>query len=584
MWALGCILYELCTLNKPFDASNMPAIIFAIMRNQPQPIPGHFSADMHKMVNALLQPSPADRPSAAEVFALPIVVQHWQRWQATAAHLEGGGAPPSKHGKGGTEVQDPTGSPSVGLVAMRVDTQAASVGAAPPPQTPAAQKAELMASVRALEERMLPELAQARSDAKIHSAPDARAALAARLEDLDSALGQAWGETGNFDKAISAYRTALRSRNANASLTAMEQLGNLLVRRAQQIWAMARAGDVAGAEAATSAFAGVAALGAAAKARERLRAANMADTAASAISSPEQRAARLVRKPKAPTTLLALPEEGAGGEGGSEDDGGPVWKARAAAMMAEGLGVLERLLGFGPTAERYALLGSAYKRRAWTGLGSSRKQDLRAAAEAYKTAHGFEMEMREQDPSYVPSPYARLNQLSFELLSSAKQGGSGRLCRRIQEAQEWAMLRKESDPKDVWLWLQIVDAKCLRWLSGCDGVRQGEVVSDYRLQFSVGTSMRVRSSVLDQVQFMQEVLKGRLSEEEQRRSEHLFKSGLGASGMPSSFPVSPTGAPNITADAWSAAEDMGPGELPLASVSRNVTPASPTESDEAAAV
>jgi serine/threonine protein kinase len=37
--ALGCILYELCALRKPFDASNMPAIIFSIMRNKPQPIP-----------------------------------------------------------------------------------------------------------------------------------------------------------------------------------------------------------------------------------------------------------------------------------------------------------------------------------------------------------------------------------------------------------------------------------------------------------------------------------------------------------------------------------------------------------------
>ncbi len=33
VWALGCVLYELCALQKPFDASNMPAIIFSIMRN-----------------------------------------------------------------------------------------------------------------------------------------------------------------------------------------------------------------------------------------------------------------------------------------------------------------------------------------------------------------------------------------------------------------------------------------------------------------------------------------------------------------------------------------------------------------------
>jgi serine/threonine protein kinase len=33
IWALGCVLYELCALRKPFDGSNLPAIILSIMRS-----------------------------------------------------------------------------------------------------------------------------------------------------------------------------------------------------------------------------------------------------------------------------------------------------------------------------------------------------------------------------------------------------------------------------------------------------------------------------------------------------------------------------------------------------------------------
>lgn len=61
------------------------------------------------------------------------------------------------------------------------------------------------------------------------------------------ALGRAWADIGQFSRAIAAYRRSLRAKSATASLVAMEQLGNLLVRRAQQVWAQARAGDPDGA-------------------------------------------------------------------------------------------------------------------------------------------------------------------------------------------------------------------------------------------------------------------------------------------------------------------------------------------------
>lgn len=53
--ALGCTLYELCALHKPFEASNMPAIIFGIMRNRPPPLPREYSEDLRGMIAWLMQ-------------------------------------------------------------------------------------------------------------------------------------------------------------------------------------------------------------------------------------------------------------------------------------------------------------------------------------------------------------------------------------------------------------------------------------------------------------------------------------------------------------------------------------------------
>ena len=37
VWALGCILYELCTYRHPFEAKSQGALVLKILRNQPAP-------------------------------------------------------------------------------------------------------------------------------------------------------------------------------------------------------------------------------------------------------------------------------------------------------------------------------------------------------------------------------------------------------------------------------------------------------------------------------------------------------------------------------------------------------------------
>ena len=40
IWALGCVLYEMCTGNRAFEAPTLPALVLKIMRGTFRPIPG----------------------------------------------------------------------------------------------------------------------------------------------------------------------------------------------------------------------------------------------------------------------------------------------------------------------------------------------------------------------------------------------------------------------------------------------------------------------------------------------------------------------------------------------------------------
>jgi serine/threonine protein kinase len=73
IWSLGCVLYELCTLKKPFDASNIPGIIYKIMKCNPAPIADTYSDDLKSMVGWLLNVNPDARPSAEDIENTPIV-------------------------------------------------------------------------------------------------------------------------------------------------------------------------------------------------------------------------------------------------------------------------------------------------------------------------------------------------------------------------------------------------------------------------------------------------------------------------------------------------------------------------------
>lgn len=63
MWALGCVLYEMCTLKHPFDALNQGALILKIIRANYLPVSNTYSADLREMVSLLLMKDYKKRPT-----------------------------------------------------------------------------------------------------------------------------------------------------------------------------------------------------------------------------------------------------------------------------------------------------------------------------------------------------------------------------------------------------------------------------------------------------------------------------------------------------------------------------------------
>eukprot|EP00330_Aristerostoma_sp_ATCC50986_P011847 CAMPEP_0114583438 /NCGR_PEP_ID=MMETSP0125-20121206/7162_1 /TAXON_ID=485358 ORGANISM="Aristerostoma sp., Strain ATCC 50986" /NCGR_SAMPLE_ID=MMETSP0125 /ASSEMBLY_ACC=CAM_ASM_000245 /LENGTH=124 /DNA_ID=CAMNT_0001776877 /DNA_START=474 /DNA_END=848 /DNA_ORIENTATION=- len=67
IWALGCVLYEMCTSKHPFDANNQAALILKIIRGRYQAIPSTYSKDLVELVDACLSRDYRKRPTSGGI-------------------------------------------------------------------------------------------------------------------------------------------------------------------------------------------------------------------------------------------------------------------------------------------------------------------------------------------------------------------------------------------------------------------------------------------------------------------------------------------------------------------------------------
>lgn len=76
VWALGCVLYELCTLVHPFDAGNIQGLAQKIMKGSYAPISAKYSTSLRNLVSSMLAVNVGSRPSVAEVLQQPYLKKH----------------------------------------------------------------------------------------------------------------------------------------------------------------------------------------------------------------------------------------------------------------------------------------------------------------------------------------------------------------------------------------------------------------------------------------------------------------------------------------------------------------------------
>lgn len=80
IWALGCILYELCALKHAFHSENLLGLVYKIVQEEPEPLPEPFSGDMQELVNILLVKDNEKRPRIIDIIRKPFVKKHMERF------------------------------------------------------------------------------------------------------------------------------------------------------------------------------------------------------------------------------------------------------------------------------------------------------------------------------------------------------------------------------------------------------------------------------------------------------------------------------------------------------------------------
>lgn len=76
VWALGCVLYEMTTLNHAFDANSLNGLAQKIIKGRYPAIDGRYSRYLRELIGLMLLPEPKQRPDLDQILRKPFIKKH----------------------------------------------------------------------------------------------------------------------------------------------------------------------------------------------------------------------------------------------------------------------------------------------------------------------------------------------------------------------------------------------------------------------------------------------------------------------------------------------------------------------------
>ncbi|XP_030605996.1 serine/threonine-protein kinase Nek11 isoform X2 [Archocentrus centrarchus] len=79
IWALGCLLYEMCCLTHAFQGPNFLSVVMKIVEGDTPTLPTAYSPDLNSVMQRMLQKQPTSRPTAAEILKSRFMEESMQK-------------------------------------------------------------------------------------------------------------------------------------------------------------------------------------------------------------------------------------------------------------------------------------------------------------------------------------------------------------------------------------------------------------------------------------------------------------------------------------------------------------------------